>query len=244
MGRAERHLLDAADAIVDDVDSLAEQRDEFEAILRSMAEAVVVTGARGEVILLNGAARRIFALGADTDYRARAVRRAVPRPAPAGVRRALDALDRQRSDERGDHDSESRAAPRQRQCRADSHLARRGVGLRLSRHHAAQVLRDAARGLHLESDARAAHAAERALRLRRDPAAGRGRSRDLDALSRHHRAPGAPPRALARRPGLALGPRTRADAAQDRAARAVARAVRGGRADAGAGGAARPAPAW
>ena len=71
MGRAERHLLDAADSIVDDVDSLAEQRDEFEAILRSMAEAVVVTGARGEVILLNGAARRIFALGADTDYRAR-----------------------------------------------------------------------------------------------------------------------------------------------------------------------------
>jgi two-component system phosphate regulon sensor histidine kinase PhoR len=71
MGRAERHLLDAADAIVADVDSLAEQRDEFEAILRSMAEAVVVTGARGEVVLLNGAARRIFALGAETDYRDR-----------------------------------------------------------------------------------------------------------------------------------------------------------------------------
>lgn len=71
LGRAEHHLLDAADTIVADVDTLAEQRDEFEAILRSMAEAVVVTGARGEVILLNGAARRIFALGADTDYRAR-----------------------------------------------------------------------------------------------------------------------------------------------------------------------------
>ncbi|HEV2171534.1 MAG TPA: histidine kinase dimerization/phospho-acceptor domain-containing protein, partial [Candidatus Binatus sp.] len=71
IGLAERHLLDAADAIVADVDSLAEQRDEFEAILRSMTEAVVVTGARGEVILLNGAARRIFSLGADTDYRAR-----------------------------------------------------------------------------------------------------------------------------------------------------------------------------
>jgi two-component system, OmpR family, phosphate regulon sensor histidine kinase PhoR len=71
VGLAERHLLDAADAIVADVDSLAEQRDEFEAILRSMTEAVVVTGARGEVILLNGAARRMFALGADTDYRAR-----------------------------------------------------------------------------------------------------------------------------------------------------------------------------
>jgi two-component system phosphate regulon sensor histidine kinase PhoR len=71
LASAEHHLLDAADAIVADVDTLAEQRDEFEAILRSMAEAVVVTGARGEVILLNGAARRIFALGADTDYRAR-----------------------------------------------------------------------------------------------------------------------------------------------------------------------------
>ena len=44
MGHAEHHLLDAADAIVADVDSLAEQRDEFEAILRSMTEAVVVTG--------------------------------------------------------------------------------------------------------------------------------------------------------------------------------------------------------
>jgi two-component system, OmpR family, phosphate regulon sensor histidine kinase PhoR len=71
MGRAEHHLLDAADAIVAEVDSLAEQRDEFEAILRSMTEAVVVTGGRGEVILLNGAARRIFALGADTVYRGR-----------------------------------------------------------------------------------------------------------------------------------------------------------------------------
>ena len=71
MGRAEHHLLDAADSIVADVDSLAEQRDEFEAILRSMAEAVVVTGARGEVILLNGSARRIFALGADTNYSGR-----------------------------------------------------------------------------------------------------------------------------------------------------------------------------
>ncbi len=71
MGRAEHHLLDAADAVVTDFDSLTEQRDEFAAILRSMTEAVVVTGARGEVILLNGAARRIFALGAETDYRAR-----------------------------------------------------------------------------------------------------------------------------------------------------------------------------
>ncbi|MDO8433447.1 MAG: ATP-binding protein [Candidatus Binatus sp.] len=70
-GRAERRLLDAADSIVGENDSLAEQRDEFEAILRSMTEAVVVTGARGQVILLNGASRRIFALGAETDYRDR-----------------------------------------------------------------------------------------------------------------------------------------------------------------------------
>ena len=70
-GRAERRLLDAADSIVAENDSLAEQRDEFEAILRSMTEAVVVTGARGQVILLNGASRRIFALGAETDYRDR-----------------------------------------------------------------------------------------------------------------------------------------------------------------------------
>jgi len=43
MGRAEHHLLDAADAVVTDFDSLTEQRDEFAAILRSMTEAVVVT---------------------------------------------------------------------------------------------------------------------------------------------------------------------------------------------------------
>jgi two-component system phosphate regulon sensor histidine kinase PhoR len=70
-GRAERRLVDAADSIVSENDLLAEQRDEFEAILRSMTEAVVVTGARGEVILLNGASRRIFALGGETDYRNR-----------------------------------------------------------------------------------------------------------------------------------------------------------------------------
>ena len=71
MGRAEHHLLDTSDAFVTRFDSLDEQREEFEAILRSMTEAVVVTGARGEVMLINGAARRIFALGADTDYRGR-----------------------------------------------------------------------------------------------------------------------------------------------------------------------------
>ncbi len=71
IARAERRLLDAADAIVSEVESLTDQRDEFEAILRSMTEAVVVTGSRGEVVLLNGAARRMFALGADTDYAGR-----------------------------------------------------------------------------------------------------------------------------------------------------------------------------
>src|SRR5260370_35547009 len=69
MGRAEHHLLDAADAVVTDFDSLTEQRDEFAAILRSMTEAVVVTGARREGILRHGAARRVFAPGAETDYR-------------------------------------------------------------------------------------------------------------------------------------------------------------------------------
>ncbi len=71
MGHAEHRLLDATDAIVDEIDSLAEQRDEFEAILRSMTEAVVVAGQRGEVVLVNGAARRMFALEAEIDYRGR-----------------------------------------------------------------------------------------------------------------------------------------------------------------------------
>jgi two-component system phosphate regulon sensor histidine kinase PhoR len=71
MGRAERRLLGAADGVVDEVESLAEQRDEFEAILRSMIEAVVVTGSRGDVVLLNTPARRMFALSPDTSYRGR-----------------------------------------------------------------------------------------------------------------------------------------------------------------------------
>ena len=45
-----------------EIGALTEQRDELDAILRSMTEAVVVTGARGEVILLNGQARKTFAL--------------------------------------------------------------------------------------------------------------------------------------------------------------------------------------
>ena len=52
-----------------------------------MTEAVVVTGARGEVVLLNGAARRMFGLAPEANYRGPRFRRAVPRPAPAGVRR-------------------------------------------------------------------------------------------------------------------------------------------------------------
>ena len=71
MARAEHRLLDAADSIVSEVQSLTDQRDEFEAILRSMTEAVVVTGSRGEVVLLNGAARRMFALEPETDYAGR-----------------------------------------------------------------------------------------------------------------------------------------------------------------------------
>ena len=71
MGRAERRLLDAADAVADEIESLAEQRDEFEAILRGMTEAVVVTGSRGEVVLLNAPARRMFALSPDANYNGR-----------------------------------------------------------------------------------------------------------------------------------------------------------------------------
>jgi two-component system, OmpR family, phosphate regulon sensor histidine kinase PhoR len=71
MSHAERRLLDAADAVVDEIDRLAEQRDEFETILRSMTEAVVVTRSRGEVILVNAAARKLFALEPDTLYTGR-----------------------------------------------------------------------------------------------------------------------------------------------------------------------------
>ena len=71
LARAEHRLLDAADSVVSEVQSLTDQRDEFEAILRSMTEAVVVTGSRGEVVLLNGAARRMFALDHETRYAGR-----------------------------------------------------------------------------------------------------------------------------------------------------------------------------
>ncbi len=71
MGQAERSLLQAADAVIAEIGTLTEQRDELDAILRSMTEAVVVTGARGEVILLNGQARKTFALNAEANYQGR-----------------------------------------------------------------------------------------------------------------------------------------------------------------------------
>jgi PAS domain-containing protein len=68
MNRAERRLLDTADAIVTALESLDHQREEFEAILRGMIEAVVVTGVRGEVVMMNGAARQVFGLAAEANY--------------------------------------------------------------------------------------------------------------------------------------------------------------------------------
>ena len=71
MSRAERRLLDAADGVVTALESLDQQREEFEAILRGMIEAVVVTGVRGEVVMMNGAARQVFGLAAETSYSGR-----------------------------------------------------------------------------------------------------------------------------------------------------------------------------
>jgi two-component system, OmpR family, phosphate regulon sensor histidine kinase PhoR len=71
MSLAERHLLAASDALVTQFDVLEEQREEFEAILRSMTEAVVVTGSRGEVVLMNGGARQLFGLAPGADYTGR-----------------------------------------------------------------------------------------------------------------------------------------------------------------------------
>ncbi len=69
MSHAESRLLEAADRIAAEVDTLEEQRGELDAILRSMSEAVVVTGARGEIVLLNGAARPLFALQPEAGYK-------------------------------------------------------------------------------------------------------------------------------------------------------------------------------
>ncbi|MBV8056449.1 MAG: PAS domain-containing protein [Deltaproteobacteria bacterium] len=71
MSRAERRLLEAADRIASELDTLEEQRNEFDAILRNMNEAVVVTAAHGEIVLLNGAARRLFALQPEAAYAGR-----------------------------------------------------------------------------------------------------------------------------------------------------------------------------
>jgi two-component system phosphate regulon sensor histidine kinase PhoR len=71
MGLAERDLVAAADGVVAEIVALTDQRDELGAILRSMTEAVVLTSARGEVVLLNGQARKTFALGADASYEGR-----------------------------------------------------------------------------------------------------------------------------------------------------------------------------
>jgi two-component system, OmpR family, phosphate regulon sensor histidine kinase PhoR len=71
MGRAEHLLLEAADALIAEIGRLSEEADEFDAILRGMSEAVVVTNANGAVVLLNGAALKMFALADGVDYRGR-----------------------------------------------------------------------------------------------------------------------------------------------------------------------------
>ena len=71
MSSAERRLLEAADRIASELGTLEEQRGEFDAILRNMNEAVVVTGTHGEIVLLNGAARRLFALQPEAGYAGR-----------------------------------------------------------------------------------------------------------------------------------------------------------------------------
>jgi two-component system, OmpR family, phosphate regulon sensor histidine kinase PhoR len=73
VGLAEQRLLTAADAMVREVESLAEQREELEVILRSMSEGVVVTDAHGEVMLINGVAREMLELGHEVDYRGRSL---------------------------------------------------------------------------------------------------------------------------------------------------------------------------
>jgi two-component system, OmpR family, phosphate regulon sensor histidine kinase PhoR len=71
VGQAEQRLVAAADTLVRDVETLAEQREELEVILRSMSEGVVVTDAAGEVMLINSAAREMLELGNGVDYRGR-----------------------------------------------------------------------------------------------------------------------------------------------------------------------------
>ncbi len=71
VGSSEQRLMAVADAMVREVENLAEQREELEAILRSMSEGVVVTDTRGEVMLINGVAREMLELGPEVDYRGR-----------------------------------------------------------------------------------------------------------------------------------------------------------------------------
>jgi two-component system phosphate regulon sensor histidine kinase PhoR len=73
VGLAEQRLVAAADAMVDELEDLAEQREELEVILRSMSEGVVVTDVHGRVMLINRAAREMLELSADLDYRGRSL---------------------------------------------------------------------------------------------------------------------------------------------------------------------------
>ena len=73
VGSSEQRLMAAAETIVREVETLAEQREELEAILRSMSEGVVVTDAHGEVMLINGVAREMLDLGPEVDYRGRSL---------------------------------------------------------------------------------------------------------------------------------------------------------------------------
>ncbi len=73
LGLAEQRLVAAADAMIRDIEELAEQREELEVILRSMSEGVVVTDAHGQVMLINRAAREMLQLSPDLDYRNRSL---------------------------------------------------------------------------------------------------------------------------------------------------------------------------
>jgi two-component system phosphate regulon sensor histidine kinase PhoR len=70
-GAAERRLLEAGESLVGELRTLADQGQEFAATLRSMSEAVVVTGPRRDIVLLNGAAHRMFGLPLEGNYRGR-----------------------------------------------------------------------------------------------------------------------------------------------------------------------------
>jgi len=73
VGLAEQRLVAAADAMIRDLEDLAEQREELEVILRGMSEGVVVTDPHGQVMLVNHAARQMLELSQDLDYRGRSL---------------------------------------------------------------------------------------------------------------------------------------------------------------------------